>query len=232
MASRTALNARNLEVLGAARLAAILMELSAGDGAAQRWLRLELAGAQGAGEVAREVRRRLGQVARARGFVDWRRKRALIDDLDAQRRAVTEKIATEDPAEALDLLWRFPALAGSVHERCDEGEGLVGALFREALADLGEVARPRGPARRGWRSGRSTGCGTTATPNTTAWSPPSPRRSARPGWRSSSAASGPGQPCQRKGRLGATPPSKGAARARTGRARGPCASAGARRGWR
>lgn len=140
MASKTALNARNLEALGAARLAELLMELSTGDGAAQRRLRLELAGAQGAGEVAREVRRRLGQVARARSFVDWHRRRGLVEDLETQRRAIVEKVAPEDPAEALDLLWRFLALAGPVHERCDDGDGLVGDLFRDALADLGDVA--------------------------------------------------------------------------------------------
>ena len=67
MASKTALNTANLEALGAARLARLLMDLSEGDGAAQRRLRLELAAGQGAGEVARAVRRRLGQVARAWG---------------------------------------------------------------------------------------------------------------------------------------------------------------------
>lgn len=70
MASKTTLNAKNLEALGPARLAELLMELTAGDAAAKRRLRLELAGARGPGDVAREVRRRLAQVARARGFVD------------------------------------------------------------------------------------------------------------------------------------------------------------------
>jgi hypothetical protein len=145
MASKTTLNATNLEALGPARLAELLMELSAGDAAAKRRLRLELAGAQGPGDVAREVRRRLGQVARARGFVDWRRNRAFVDDLDAQRRAIVEKVAPGDPVEALDLLWRFLALAGSVHERCDDSDGLVGDLFRAALAELRDVAAAARP---------------------------------------------------------------------------------------
>ena len=50
-----------------------------------------------------------------------------------------------DPAEALDLMWRFLALAGPVHERCDDSDGLVGDLFREALADLGEIAAAARP---------------------------------------------------------------------------------------
>ena len=145
MASKTALNAANLEALGAARLAELLMELSRGDGAAQRRLRLELAAGQGADEVARAVRRRLGQVARARGYVDWYRRRPVIEDLDAHRRAVVEGVAPGDPSEALDLMWRLLALAGPVHERCDDSDGLVGDLFRDALADLGEIAAAARP---------------------------------------------------------------------------------------
>jgi hypothetical protein len=43
MASKTALNAGNLEALGASRLAELLMEISKGDAAIKRRLRLELA---------------------------------------------------------------------------------------------------------------------------------------------------------------------------------------------
>ena len=145
MASKTTLNAANLKALGAARLAELLMELSEGDAAAQRRLRLELAAGQGAEEVARMVRRRLAQVARARGYVDWYRRRPVIDDLDAHRCAIVEGVASGDPLEALDLMWRFLALAGPVHERCDDSDGLVGDLFRDALADLGEIAAAARP---------------------------------------------------------------------------------------
>ena len=44
MASKKTLNAKNLEKLGAARLAELLIEISAGDTVAKRRLRLELAG--------------------------------------------------------------------------------------------------------------------------------------------------------------------------------------------
>ena len=42
-------------------------------------------------------------------------------------------------------MWRFLELAGPVHERCDDSDGLVGDLFREALADLGEIAAAARP---------------------------------------------------------------------------------------
>ena len=66
MAAKTTLNTKNLEALGAARLAELLIEISTGDAAIKRRLRLELAGAQSPKEVAREVRKRLTSIARSR----------------------------------------------------------------------------------------------------------------------------------------------------------------------
>lgn len=46
MAAKSTLNAKNLEALGAERLSELLIELSTGNAAAKRRLRLELAGLQ------------------------------------------------------------------------------------------------------------------------------------------------------------------------------------------
>jgi len=108
VAGKTALNAKSLEALGPARLAELLIEISAGNAAEKRRLRLELAAAQSPGEVAKEVRKRLMSTARARSFVDWQGVRSLADDLDTQRRAIVERVAKAEPSEALDLLWRLP----------------------------------------------------------------------------------------------------------------------------
>jgi hypothetical protein len=53
MASKSTLNAKNLETLGAERLAELLIEISTGSAVAKRRLRLELAGAQSPKEAAR-----------------------------------------------------------------------------------------------------------------------------------------------------------------------------------
>ena len=63
MAKKT-LNIGNLEALGAARLAELLMEISEGNAAAKRLLRLALAGAVSPAEVAKQVRKRLATIAR------------------------------------------------------------------------------------------------------------------------------------------------------------------------
>jgi hypothetical protein len=121
-------------------LAELLIEISIGNAAVKRRLRLALAGARSPGVLADEVRKRLGTIARSRAFADWRGVRAVADDLDIQRRAIVETVARADPTEALDLLWRFMALAPLVLERCDDSSGTVIGVFREACGDMGEVA--------------------------------------------------------------------------------------------
>jgi hypothetical protein len=144
VAPKTAVNARNLEALGAARLAELLVEISAGNAAAKRRLRLELAAAKSPGDVAKEVRKRLATIARSRSFVDWQGVRALANDLDLQRSAVVETVAKTDATEALDLLWRLMALAPTVFDRSDDSSGTVIGMFRQACRDLGGVAASAG----------------------------------------------------------------------------------------
>jgi hypothetical protein len=141
MAAKKTLNAQNLAALGAERLAELLLEISARDAATNRLLRLELAGTQNPAEVAREIRKRLGAISRSHTFFDWQNRRELIDDLEAQRRAIVEKAAKADAGEALDLMWVFLALANSIFERCDDSSGTVIGVFHQAVTDLGELAK-------------------------------------------------------------------------------------------
>ncbi|GGB44039.1 hypothetical protein GCM10011505_26700 [Tistrella bauzanensis] len=141
MASKTTLNARNLEALGAARLAALLIEVSTGNAAAKRRIRLALAGADSPLAVAHEVRKRLIAIGASKGRVSWRRRKALVEDLDTQRRAIAGPLAATDPAEAMDLIWRFLALAGPVLARSTDTSGAVTAVFQAASADLPAIAR-------------------------------------------------------------------------------------------
>ena len=140
MAAKTTLTAKNLEALGVERLAYLLIDISTGDAATKRRLRLELAGLSSPREVATAIRKRLIAIDRSRGFVDWQNRRTLIDDLETQHRAILDPLAKADPAEAHDLMWRFLALANSVFARCDDSSGHVGAVFGGAVASLGRIA--------------------------------------------------------------------------------------------
>jgi hypothetical protein len=92
VASKTVLNTKNLEALGAQRLAELLLEVSAANATVKRRLRLELAGAQSSEEVSKEVRKRLTTIARSRSFIDWQNRKSLIEDLEAQRRELWAEV--------------------------------------------------------------------------------------------------------------------------------------------
>jgi hypothetical protein len=165
MAKKT-LNAGNLEALGAARLAELLMEVSEGNAPAKRRLRLALAGAESPAEVAKQVRKRLATIARSRSFVDWQNQKSLVDDLETQRRAIVDQVARHSPAEALDLMWRFLDLAQPVFARCDDSSGAVIQVFHLAVTDLGAIAhRQPGPVLRNLGTRFSVLCGGTTTAN-------------------------------------------------------------------
>ncbi len=148
MASKKTLNVKNLEALGAARLADLLIEITRGDAAAKRRLRLELTGASGPAEVAREIRKRLTAISRARSFVDWKKLKALVNDLETQHRAIVDHVAAADPHEALDLMWRFMALANSVFERCDDSSGAVIGIFMIPVTILARLLKLQNRSKR------------------------------------------------------------------------------------
>jgi len=140
VASKKTLNATNLEALGAARLSELMIEMTKGDIEAKRRLRLELAGTQGSGVVAAEVRKRLTAIARSHSYVEWDKIKKLITDLELQRSAIITQVGKDNPVVALELMWQFLALANSVFERSDDGSGRIVDVFHTGVDDLGELA--------------------------------------------------------------------------------------------
>ncbi len=141
MAKKTTLNAKNLEALGAKRLAELLIEISTGSAAHKRRLRLELAAEQSSGEMAREIRKHLTRIQRARSFIDWRKVKKLKADLETQRAAIVEKLEPADPDEAFELIWRFLQLSDSIFARSDDGSGSLIESFHVACVDAGRIAK-------------------------------------------------------------------------------------------
>lgn len=137
--SKKTLNASNLETLGAEKLAALLIEVSAGSADIKRRLRLELSHSLGASELAHAVRKRLVTLRKSTSYVGWRKRKALIKDLDTQVVMIVEKIAPEDPSSAFDLLWQFIEIAPSIYERVDDSRGDIGDVFRAAILHFEEI---------------------------------------------------------------------------------------------
>jgi hypothetical protein len=132
--------ADNLVRLGAERLAGILLELADEQPAVKRRLRFELAGEAGGELIAAEMNKRITTLRSARSFVDWQKRPDFVRDLDLTRTTITERVGRSRPDLALDLMWRFMALAEPVINRVDDSNGTVGAVFRAACDDLGALA--------------------------------------------------------------------------------------------
>ena len=144
MAGKRTLNAKNLQTLGAAALAELLIEVSAGNAVIQRRLRLALAAETGAEGAAQEVRKRLAAIARSTTFIDSTRRKALLADLEAQQQAICGPIANADPALALELQVRLLELGEGVLDRCSDSTGAVIGLFQRGVAALATLASAAG----------------------------------------------------------------------------------------
>src|SRR3984885_1880034 len=140
MAPRKTVTLENLVALGPERLAAILVDLADGDAEVKRRLRLELAAQVGGDSIAAEIGKRITTLKNARSFVDWQKRRDFVKDLDLQRTMIVQRVAQTRPDLALDLMWRFMALAEPVINRVDDSNGSVGDVFRSACEDLGVIA--------------------------------------------------------------------------------------------
>jgi hypothetical protein len=140
MAPKTTLAAENLVRLGAERLTDILLELAGEHPAIKRRLRLELAGEAGGEAIAAEVAKRITALRSARTFIDWQKRPDFVRDLDLTRAMIADRVGRTRPDLALDLMWRFMALAEPVLNRVDDSSGSVGDVFRAACGDLGTLA--------------------------------------------------------------------------------------------
>ena len=138
--SKKTLNTDNLAALGAKKLADLLIEVSTGSADIKRRLRLELSHNLGASELVHAIRKRLVTLRKSNSFVGWRKRKALIKDIDTQVVMIVEKIAPEDPSSAFELLWQFIEIAPSIYERVDDSRGDVGDVFRSAILHFEAIA--------------------------------------------------------------------------------------------
>ena len=138
--SRKTLNLANLEALGPERLAVLLMDVADGDAAIKRRLRLELAAAAGPEDLASEIDKRMETFSERRTRVHWRKHAEFVWELDSMRGAITGPLAEQNPFVALEMLWRFLALAAPVLARSNDAKGDVSAIFVAAVDALGALS--------------------------------------------------------------------------------------------
>lgn len=98
--SRKTLNKTNLQKQGAEMLADLVMDLVQGSATLQPRARMELSAAEGPKQVASDLRKRFASLRRTTGFVDWRKQKELVKDLDGLLQMIESRIAPYDPGQA------------------------------------------------------------------------------------------------------------------------------------
>ncbi len=132
MARRAALTPDALLALGGERLAKLIVDETQHNAPFKRTVMAALAAAKGPSAVAAIIDRRLASLARARGYVDWNKRKAFNADLKATVFILVDELGDADPAAAVERMLRFLGIAGRVLERVDDPSGSVRATFEEA----------------------------------------------------------------------------------------------------
>ena len=132
MTRRATLTQEALTALGADKLGKLVLDEVGRNAAFKKIVTAALAGAKGPDAVAAMVDRRLASLKRARGFIDWEKRKAFAADLRATLATITDELGGADPTAAVDRIVRFLASAEGVFERVDDSSGHVQAIFHDA----------------------------------------------------------------------------------------------------
>lgn len=135
----------NLLSLGAERLAVLLFDAASSDPSLKRRLRMELAAEISAGDLAFEVDKRLTTLANSRARISWRKRPALLADLNALRAVIVHRLAPLDVKLALDRLVAWFDLYPALNARVSDAKGELPLLFDAASAELAALASVAGP---------------------------------------------------------------------------------------
>ena len=128
-----------VEALGAARLAALIVDHAGHDPGFGRAVRLALAAVGPVDRLVAMLAEQLRAVEEDGRFFDNRESGVLADTLDRLRKAMMTELLPRQPRAAADLLDRFLRLDRTVFQRTDDADGFIGDVFRHAVADLGRA---------------------------------------------------------------------------------------------
>ena len=139
MAAAKSITPETLTALGAPALASALIEHAGSDPILRKKLRLLLAGTEGPEQLAAELGKRIQAISRSRSFLDWDKRKPLVQELEHIRTTIGTTLAARSPPAAIKHLWEFIGIADQVIERVGDGAGEVEEIFTQAMADLGSL---------------------------------------------------------------------------------------------
>ena len=114
-----------LAALGAEALAQVLIAHADSDPVLRKKLVMLLASTEGPGKLAAEIDKRIKTIGRSRSFVDWEKRKLLVQELDHLRATIATRLAAQDRERAIELLWDFLGIADTVLTRMGDGIGAV-----------------------------------------------------------------------------------------------------------
>lgn len=141
MARRATLTNETLLALGPVKLAGLVLDEAETNAAFRKIVTAALAGLKGPDAVASIIDRRLASLEKARGFIDWQKRRAFGADLKATLATIADELGRVNPAAAAERLLRFLACAEEVLGRVDDSSGQVHGVFEDAASALAALAR-------------------------------------------------------------------------------------------
>ncbi|CAO4165972.1 DUF6880 family protein [Methylorubrum aminovorans] len=124
--------AESLAALSPERLIALILEEVGQSAAFKKRVSAALAALQGPDRVAALIDRRLSALEKARGYIDWQKRRSFAADLDATLATVLSDLKPLDSEMALDRLLRFLRSADVTLERVDDSSGQVHGIYEAA----------------------------------------------------------------------------------------------------
>jgi hypothetical protein len=135
-----------LAPLGAETLAELLVAHAATDPVLRKKLGMLLADTEAPAKLAAEIDKRIKTIGRSRSFLDWDKRKPLVQELDHLRVTIATRLAGRDAPRAIELLWDFIGTADAVMERVGDGIGEVEDVFSVAMADLGRLSAAQPPS--------------------------------------------------------------------------------------
>ena len=147
MTRKPKLSKEALAKLGANRLAAMLAAEATRSRQLRRDLELALEAERGTAGLVASIRKRLTVISRSQSHLESDKAEELVGELARLKMCILTDVGARAPDDALELLWQFIDLHGNVIERTHDRSGRVGGLFRDACAELGELAERVAPKR-------------------------------------------------------------------------------------
>lgn len=136
-----------LAKLGADALTLMLLEEAARNRQLKRDLELALEAGKGTSGLVASIHKRLTVIGRSRAGLMSEKAQELLDELMRLKARIINDVAARAPETAVELLWQFIDLHGDIIELTYDRSGRVGAAFRSACGELGEIAERAKPRR-------------------------------------------------------------------------------------